>query len=210
MKIVLLGAPGAGKGSQAELIKEKYGLPHISTGDALRKNLKDETELGLYAKSYMEKGLLVPDSIIVQMMKIRLEADDCKNGYMLDGFPRSIVQAEFLDKVDTLDAVLNIEVPFDVIIERLSGRLSCTCGAIYNKATHHSDKCLKCNSQLYIRADDKEEAIRNRLDVYTETTAPLVDYYAKKGVLRTIVGAETIKDTFKRVQVVLDQISSRE
>ncbi|MDR0752244.1 MAG: adenylate kinase [Christensenellaceae bacterium] len=209
MKIVLLGAPGAGKGSQAELIGKKYGIAHVSTGEAFRSNLKEKTMIGLYAKTFMDKGLLVPDEIVVEIVESRLKLENCKNGFMLDGFPRSIVQAEFLDKFTKLDCVINIEVPFDVIIKRLSGRRSCVCGAIYNIESHKSDKCPKCGEILFTRDDDREEAIKNRLKVYESTTAPLVEYYENKGLLKTVVGADTIVDTFKKVELVLDQLANR-
>ncbi|MDR2267689.1 MAG: adenylate kinase [Christensenellaceae bacterium] len=206
MKIVLLGAPGAGKGSQAELITKEYGIPHISTGDAFRSNIKAGTEIGLYAKSFMDKGLLVPDEVTVKIVEARLSQGDCASGFMLDGFPRSLVQAEFLDKITALDCVLNISVPFDVILKRLSGRRSCSCGAIYNTDSHKSDSCLKCGNTLFIRDDDKEEAIKKRLEVYQAITAPLVDYYAQKGILSTVIGAETILDTFSLVKNTLDLV----
>lgn len=196
MKIILLGAPGAGKGSQAVKLTDYYGIPHISTGDAFRMNIKNQTEIGLYAKSFMDQGLLVPDDVTVKIVESRLKEADCKDGFMLDGFPRTIPQAEALDKITKLDYVIHIKADFDVVYKRLCGRKSCTCGKIYNTATYAEATCAACGKTLFVRDDDKDEAIQKRLDVYTKTTAPLIDYYAAKGILVEVEGNGTVQDTF--------------
>ncbi|MDR3186206.1 MAG: adenylate kinase [Christensenellaceae bacterium] len=206
MKIVLLGAPGAGKGTQADLIVKEYGIPHISTGEAFRSNITKGTEIGLFVKSYMEKGLLVPDEVTIEIVSMRLKEDDCKNGFMLDGFPRSIPQAQALDKATSLDAVINIDVSYDVIYKRLTGRRNCSCGAIYHVSTYTSNNCAKCGKELFIRDDDKEEPIKKRLEVYEKITQPLISYYEKKGLLKTIVSSDAISDTFLKVKSILDTL----
>lgn len=192
MRIILLGAPGAGKGTQAESIKAKYPVAHISTGDILRANVKAGTELGKSAKAYMDAGKLVPDDVIVAMMEKRLVEPDCKEGFMLDGFPRTIAQAEALDKMlkklgIELDAVASLEVGDDVVVGRLTSRRVCRkCGEIYNTVLKPAKKegvCDKCGGEVVQRDDDKEEVIRKRLSVFHEQTAPLIDYYTKEGLL---------------------------
>ena len=190
MKVILLGAPGAGKGSQATKIAQHYAIPHISTGDAFRSNIAKGTEIGVYAKSFIDKGQLVPDDVVVRIVDARLKEADCAKGFLLDGFPRSIPQAEALDRLTDIDAVINIEVDFSVITARLTGRRTCRCGESYHISTYHKDTCAKCGQPLYIRDDDKEETIKNRLEVYRKTTEPLVKYYAEKGVLRRAVRAK--------------------
>lgn len=189
MRIVLLGPPGAGKGTQAVRLVEKYNIPHISTGDIFRKNLKEKTKLGLKAKEYMDKGLLVPDELVVDIVKSRLMEDDCKEGFLLDGFPRTVEQADALEAELNklgwkLDGVINIEVKDEVLIDRLTGRLVCRkCGATYHSKFNkpkQEDVCDVCGGELYTRDDDKVETVKNRLDVYKNQTQPLIDYYTKK------------------------------
>ena len=184
MKIIMLGAPGAGKGTQAKMIAEKYGVPHVSTGDIFRANIKNGTELGKEAKQYMDQGLLVPDELTVRILLDRVAQDDCKNGYVLDGFPRTIPQAEVLG--DHIDYAIDVDVPDENIIKRMSGRRAClTCGATYH-IEHVPPKtegiCDKCGSELVLRDDDKPETVKNRLNVYHEQTQPLIDFYTNKGV----------------------------
>ena len=189
MKIIMLGAPGAGKGTQAKMIADKYSIPHISTGDIFRANIKNGTELGMEAKKYMDQGQLVPDELTVRILLDRVAQDDCKNGYVLDGFPRTIPQAEVLDAEltklgDQIDFAIDVGVPDENIVKRMSGRRACvTCGATYH-IEHVPPKtegiCDKCGSELILRDDDKEETVKNRLNVYHEQTQPLIDFYAAK------------------------------
>ncbi len=210
MKLILLGAPGAGKGTQAKWISEEYGIPHISTGDILRKNVAEGTELGKEAKKYMDEGKLVPDELIIDMVRERLSQDDCKNGFILDGFPRTIKQAEVLEKITDVDAVLNIYVPFDKLIERITGRRTCPkCGAVYHikyNPPKNDNICDVCGTPLIQRDDDKEETVRKRLKTYEEQTAPLIDYYEKKGKLITVEGQEKVEDTIALVRQALSKI----
>ena len=178
MNIILLGAPGAGKGTQASKISDAYKLPHISTGDIFRENIKNETQIGLLAKSFIDKGQLVPDEVTCKIVENRIEKDDCKNGYMLDGFPRTIAQAEALDKVAKIDLVINIDVDHSLLLDRLCGRRVCKdCGESYH-ISRLGDKtdCARCGGELYQRKDDNEETVGNRLKVYSEQTAPLIKY----------------------------------
>jgi len=208
MRLILLGAPGAGKGTQAEYLSKRFSIPHISTGDILRENVKNETELGKKAKEYMDKGLLVPDEIVIEIVKDRISKEDCKNGFLLDGFPRTIAQAEALDKVleelgQKIDKVLNIEVPDEKILERMSGRRICkNCGASFHVISRPPQKegvCDVCGGELYQREDDKEETVKKRLEVYHAQTQPLIDYYKAKGLLVVAYGQEEIADTTKEV-----------
>jgi len=208
MRLVLLGAPGAGKGTQAKKLVEKYGLPQISTGDLLRASVAAGTPLGKEAKSYMDKGELVPDSVVIRMVEERIKQDDCKRGFILDGFPRNVTQAEELDKMLTLlrmplTAVLSVDVPFEDLMKRLTGRRTCkACGQMYNIYFTPSQKegiCDKCGGELFQRDDDKENTIKKRLEVYNAQTAPLIDYYGKKGILKSIAGTGSIDDIFKNV-----------
>ncbi|WPX07879.1 adenylate kinase [Anaerocellum danielii] len=208
MRLILLGAPGAGKGTQAEYLSKRFSIPHISTGDILRENVKNETELGKKAKEYMDKGLLVPDEIVIEIVKDRISKEDCKNGFLLDGFPRTIAQAEALDKVlqelgQKIDKVLNIEVPDEKILERMSGRRICkNCGASFHVIYRPPQKegvCDVCGGELYQREDDKEETVKKRLEVYHAQTQPLIDYYKEKGLLVVAYGQEEIADTTKEV-----------
>ena len=214
MRLVLLGAPGAGKGTQAKKIIEKYPMPQISTGDLLRAAVTAGTALGREAKSYMDKGELVPDSVVLGMVEERLKQDDCKSGYILDGFPRNTKQAEALDamlgKVGmSLTAALSVDVPFENLMKRLTGRRTCkSCGQMFNvyfNAPKKEGLCDKCGGDLMQRDDDKEETIKKRLDVYSAQTAPLIDYYGKKNILKSVDGGSgTIDEIFVKVCTALN------
>lgn len=199
MNMILLGAPGAGKGTQSAKISEKYHIPAIATGDILRSAMKNETELGKAAKSYVEAGKLVPDEVVIGIIKEYLATDACKNGFILDGFPRSIPQAKALDEMGVrIDVVLNIEVEDEKIVERMSGRRVCSCGASYH-VKHNPPKtegvCDKCGEALYVRADDSAETVKNRLATFHAQTEPLKEYYSEKGILVTVHGQEEVADT---------------
>ena len=199
MNLILMGAPGAGKGTQAEKISAKWNIPAISTGDILRAAIKAGTELGQTAKSYIDDGKLVPDEIVIGIIKEYLLSDVCRSGFILDGFPRSIPQAEALDGMGIkVDAALSIEVADSKIVERMGGRRVCTCGASYHTVYKPSQKtniCDKCGAELYVRKDDAPETVLNRLKTYHEQTEPLKEYYAKKGLLLTVQGQEEVADT---------------
>lgn len=193
MNIILLGAPGAGKGTQATKISDKYGMPHISTGDIFRANIKNQTEIGLLAKSYIDKGQLVPDEVTCKIVENRLAEEDCREkGYLLDGFPRTIAQAEALEKFARIDAVVNIEIDFSLLMNRLCGRRVCRdCGESYHISTlGEATTCARCGGELYQRKDDNPETVQSRLAVYEEQTAPLIDYYTKKGLILNFVGTD--------------------
>lgn len=203
--IIMLGAPGAGKGTQSALIAEEYHIPHISTGDILRKNIKEGTELGKLAKSYIDAGALVPDDVVIGIVADRLKEEDALNGYVLDGFPRTIAQAEALDKVAKIDIAVNIVVGFDVIVERLAGRRVCVCGATYHiSKLNGSTTCAKCGKELFFRDDDKPETVRARLETYEKQTAPLIGYYEKKGILVNVDATGTIEQDFEKIKKVLN------
>ena len=212
MKLILLGAPGAGKGTQAKMIAEKYSVPHVSTGDIFRANIKNGTELGKEAKKYMDQGLLVPDELTVKILLDRVAQDDCKNGYVLDGFPRTIPQAQVLDKAlseldDAIDYAINVDVPDENIIRRMGGRRAClTCGATYH-VEHIPPKkegiCDACGSELVLRDDDKPETVKNRLDVYHKQTQPLIDFYEAKGILKSVDGSVPMEDVFAAITEIL-------
>lgn len=202
--LVFLGAPGAGKGTQAKRISEKYGIPHISTGDILRANIKAGTDLGKLAKSYIDKGALVPDEVIIKVMESRLAEADCKNGYLLDGFPRTIEQAKALDKITDVTLAVNIVVDNDAVVARIAGRRMCVCGESYHVSAHPSDVCDKCGAKLYQRDDDKEETVKSRLEVYERQTAPLIEYYSAKGVLRDVDGMKDVADVTSEIVKVID------
>jgi adenylate kinase len=214
MKIIMLGAPGAGKGTQAKMIADKYQLPHVSTGDIFRANIKNGTELGMEAKKYMDQGLLVPDELTVKILLDRVAQSDCKNGYVLDGFPRTIPQAEVLDKAlselgESIDYAIDVDVPDENIISRMSGRRAClSCGATYH-ITHVPPKkegiCDRCGKELVLRDDDKPETVKNRLDVYHKQTQPLIDFYTKKGVLKTVDGTADMNDVFAAIVTILGE-----
>ena len=210
MNLILMGAPGAGKGTQSEKISEKYNIPAIATGDILRAAIKEGTELGKSAKSYIDAGKLVPDEVVIGIINEKFSSDSCRNGFILDGFPRSIPQAEALDAMGVkMDVVLNIEVPDEKIIERMSGRRVCSCGASYHVAYLPPKKdgiCDKCGAELYIRADDAEETVKKRLDTYHAQTEPLKEYYAAKGILVTVNGRDEVADTTADVLAALDKV----
>lgn len=212
MRLILLGPPGAGKGTQASAIVEKYGIPHISTGDIFRYNIKEGTELGKKAKSYMDKGLLVPDEVVVEIVEDRLKKDDCKAGFLLDGFPRTVVQAEALDKVIrdmniSLDTVINIEVDKEILVDRAVGRRICKdCGATFHIKHNPSKKgevCDKCGGTLYQREDDNKETVTRRIEVYLNQTAPLIEYYNKQNKIATVDGDQEISKVFKDIVISL-------
>ena len=214
MKIIMLGAPGAGKGTQAKKIAEKYSIPHISTGDIFRANIKNNTELGKKAKTYMDKGELVPDELVVDLIMDRFKEADCANGYVLDGFPRTIPQAEALDKAlaannETVDYAINVEVPDENIINRMSGRRSCKdCGAIFHVQYNPPKKencCDVCGGELILRDDDKAETVKKRLDVYHTQTQPLIDYYTTQGVLKTVDGTAALDKVFQAIVEILGE-----
>lgn len=207
MRIVLLGAPGCGKGTMAQKLTTQLSIPQISTGDIFRQNLKEETPLGLQIKDIMAKGMLVPDEITIEIVKDRLAKPDCANGYILDGFPRSIVQAEALDGFQTIDCAINLEVDNEAIIKRLSGRRFCPdCNGTFHVSTLADEHvCPACNGNLIVREDDKEYTVRNRLDVYAKTTLPLVDYYANQGKLVTVDGNGSIDVVYDRILSALKQ-----
>ena len=212
MKIIMFGAPGAGKGTQAKKIASKYEIPHISTGDIFRANIKNGTELGKKAKTYMDQGLLVPDELVVDLVVDRVAADDCKNGYVLDGFPRTIPQAEALEAAlaklgEAMDYAINVEVPDENIVKRMSGRRACVaCGATYH-IEHIPPKtegiCDTCGKELILRDDDKPETVLKRLNVYHEQTQPLIDYYTGKGILKEVDGTKDMSEVFDEIVAIL-------
>ena len=212
MKIIMLGAPGAGKGTQAKQIADKYSIPHISTGDIFRANIKNGTELGKKAKQYMDQGALVPDELTCDLVMDRIQQDDCKKGYILDGFPRTIPQAESLDAAlsrlgEAVDYAINVEVPDENIVKRMGGRRACVgCGATYHlvyAAPKKEGICDNCGAELILRDDDKPETVKNRLSVYHKQTQPLIDFYNGKGVLRTVDGTVDMKDVFNAIVAIL-------
>ena len=212
MKLLIMGRPGAGKGTQAANIKEYYKIPHISTGDMFRAAIKNQTELGLLAKSYMDKGGLVPDEVTIGLVRERLAEADCKNGFLLDGFPRTVGQAEALDEIlksngIKLDAVLDVNVPAEKLIRRMVGRRVCkTCGATFHVEFNAPKKdgiCDNCGSPLIQRADDTEATAKNRLEVYDNQTAPLLDFYSKKGILKTVNGDQPLDKVFEDIKETL-------
>ncbi len=215
MNIILFGPPGAGKGTQAKKMVDDYGIPQISTGDILRANVREGTELGLAAKGYMDKGELVPDEVLIGIIKNRLKEQDCEKGFILDGYPRTIPQADalavILDELNKpIDVVLNLEVPDEELVERISGRLMCNCGASYHRTFNPPKKdgvCDTCGGKVFQRADDKEEAVKNRLNVYKNQTQPLIDYYTKQGLLVTLDGTKDIDEVFEEIKAVLTKFA---
>lgn len=212
MKIVMLGAPGAGKGTQAKMISAKYGVPHISTGDIFRANIKNGTELGEKAKKYMDQGLLVPDELTLALIMDRFAQDDCRDGYVLDGFPRTIAQAEALTASlkangDALDYAIDVDVPDADIVERMGGRRACVnCGGTYHilfNPPHRAGFCDLCGGELSIRKDDLPETVQKRLTVYHEQTQPLIDYYTGEGILRTVDGTKDVNEVFAAITELL-------
>ena len=214
MKIIMLGAPGAGKGTQAKKIAAKYDIPHISTGDIFRANIKNGTELGKKAKTYMDQGLLVPDELVVDLVVDRVNQEDCAKGYVLDGFPRTIPQAEALDKAleklgQKMDYAIDVDVPDEAIVSRMGGRRACVgCGATYHLVyapTKEEGICDVCGKELILRDDDKPETVKKRLNVYHEQTQPLIDYYTKAGILKSVDGTVDLNDVFKAIVDILGE-----
>ncbi len=212
MKIIMLGAPGAGKGTQAKQIASKYSIPHISTGDIFRANIKNGTELGKKAKEYMDQGLLVPDELTCDLVMDRIAQDDAKNGFVLDGFPRTIPQAEALDAAltkigESMDYAIDVDVPDENIINRMSGRRAClNCGATYHIVSIPPKKegiCDSCGNELVLRDDDKPETVKKRLDVYHDQTQPLIDYYNGKGILKSVDGTQPMEKVFEDITAIL-------
>ena len=205
MNIILIGAPGAGKGTQATRLVDKYKIPHISTGDIFRANIKNQTPIGVVAKSYIDKGQLVPDEVTVEIVKQRLSEKDVEVGYLLDGFPRNIFQATELDKFAEIDKVIDINVNLDKLLKRITGRRVCSkCGESYHVDTlNGSTTCARCGADLIHRADDNEETVKNRLEVYKNQTQPLIDYYKKAGKLVTVNGDSTIDEVFSEIVKIL-------
>ena len=204
MKIIFLGAPGSGKGTHATRVKTELGVPHISTGDIFRENIKGGTPLGVLAKSYIDKGALVPDDVVIDIVADRLAKEDCKKGFILDGFPRTIYQAEALKKIADIDVVINLVVDDEAIVKRVAGRRMCRCGETYNVAfLNGATTCAKCGGELYQREDDKEETVKSRLEVYHRETAPLIDYYRNEGLLKDIDGSQGIEAVYADIMKVL-------
>lgn len=200
MKIILLGAPGAGKGTQADKLVEKYGFPHISTGDIFRKNIKERTDIGLLAKSYIDAGKLVPDEVTIKIVENRLKESDCENGFLLDGFPRTVEQAKALDEITDVDYVVNIDVPFEKLLKRITGRRVCPkCSSSYHVDFLNGEETCKCGEKLIQRADDNEETVKQRISVYENQTAPLVEYYGKTGKLLTVNGHKSVDEVFEEI-----------
>ena len=208
MNIILLGAPGAGKGTEASRIVDTYKLPHISTGDIFRSNMKNATPIGLLAKLYIDKGQLVPDDVTCEIVKERLQEQDCQNGYMLDGFPRTIPQAEMLDEISKVDAVINLDIDEALLMDRLCGRRVCkNCAESYHiSRLNGSTVCERCGGELIQRKDDNPETVKSRLSVYHAQTAPLIAYYKRRGVLVNIHGAATPDEVFAEIVSELDKI----
>lgn len=211
MNVILFGPPGAGKGTQAKKLVDFYGIPQISTGDILRANVREGTELGLAAKAYMDKGELVPDKVLIGIIKNRLKEADCEKGFILDGYPRTVPQADALEVIleeieKPIDVVLNLEVPDEVLVGRISGRLMCKCGTSYHISSNPPKKdniCDICGGEVFQRDDDKAEAVQNRLDVYKKQTQPLINYYKEKGILVTLDGTKGIDVVFKDIKAIL-------
>lgn len=214
MRIIMLGAPGAGKGTQAKKIAERYKIPHISTGDIFRANIKNETELGKKARSYMDQGMLVPDELTISLVMDRFKEPDAENGYVLDGFPRTISQAESLDAAlrdsgSQIDYAVDVDVPDEAIIQRMSGRRACVnCGATYHLqyvAPKKEGVCDHCGDGLILRDDDRPETVEKRLHVYHDQTQPLIDYYAQKGVLKEVDGTQDLEEVFRQITAILGE-----
>ncbi len=211
MRVVLLGPPGSGKGTQAKLLSAHYGIPHISTGDIFRENIKNGTELGKEADSYISKGNLVPDDLTNRIVEDRLAKSDCSNGFMLDGYPRTMGQADFLEGITNITVAVEINLSEEKIIERLGSRRMCACGAVYNLVGNPpkvSGICDKCESELYLRDDDKPDVIQHRFEVYHEQTAPLIDFYRKQAKLLTVEGSGGIDAVNQRIIQILTQYLS--
>lgn len=206
MKLIFLGPPGAGKGTQAERISELFKIAHISTGDMLRREIKDGTKLGMEAKALIDAGSLVPDEVILAMVRFRIAKDDCKNGFLLDGFPRTVVQADALGEMTQLNAAIDIEVPAERLVARISGRRMCSgCGEVFHVSSYGKSTCHKCGADLYIRDDDREETVWNRIKVYQENTAPLIEYYDKRRLLERIDGDRNPDEVFAAIRKALEK-----
>ncbi len=210
MKLILLGAPGAGKGSQAQVLVKEYGIPQLSTGDLLRAAVRTGTPLGKEAKAFMDAGKLVPDEVVIGLVRERLAEPECAAGFILDGFPRTVPQAQALAELTAIDAVVSIEVSQDVIIGRLTARRSCkACGAVYNVVSYPpkvEGVCDACGGEVYLRDDDREETIRQRFATYEAQTRPLIDHYAAQGILHSVQGGDTVEETLGRVRAILDPL----
>ena len=207
MKLIFLGPPGAGKGTQAERISKLYGIAHISTGDMLRSQMREGTPLGAEAKGYIERGELVPDALIIAMVAERIKEADCENGFLFDGFPRTVAQAEALNDISDIDMVIDIAVPAERILERIGGRRMCSgCGAGYHTSTYHTDTCEKCGSPLYIRDDDKPETVKNRIAVYERQTKPLIEYYTNRGNLSRVNGDDAPDNVYADVVAATERL----
>ena len=208
MNIILLGAPGAGKGTQASKISDNYGLPHISTGDIFRENIKNKTPIGLLAKLYIDDGKLVPDEVTCDIVRERIAESDCANGYMLDGFPRTIAQAEVLATMSHVDVVLNIDVDTSLLLNRLCGRRVCkSCGESYHVSMLNGEtKCARCGGELFQRKDDNPETVSKRLNVYHKQTAPLIEYYTKKGLIFNVDGGASPEAVYQQIATKLDSL----
>jgi len=209
MNLIIIGPQGSGKGTQAGMISEKYNIPQIATGDIFREHLKKKTKLGKLAASYMNKGNLVPDDVVIKIVEDRLKKDDCKNGFILDGFPRNLNQAQALDKITKIELVFEIAVSEEVSIKRISGRRSCVCGATYhihNIPPKKENICDKCGKELFQRDDDKAEAIKKRLAIYHEETQPVIDFYDEKGIVRKMDGEEPIETVFEDISKEIDKL----
>lgn len=201
MNIILLGAPGAGKGTQATFLVQKYGFPHISTGDIFRSNIKQRTEIGIIAKSFIDKGQLVPDDVTCKIVEFRIAEEDCKQGFLLDGFPRTVNQAEALAKIADIDYVIDIEIPFERLLHRLTGRRVCPkCGASYHVDFINGKEVCCCGAELIHRDDDTEETVTKRIAVYTKQTQPLIDYYKEKGKLIAVNGDQSVEEVFAEIE----------
>lgn len=215
MRLILLGPPGAGKGTQAALLSEALGVPHISTGDIFRRNIKEQTELGKKVSGILESGGLVPDDLTCEIVRDRLNRDDCRGGFIMDGFPRTLPQAEMFERMldennQRIDAVINITADDAVIVKRMSGRRMCSCGKVYHVVSHPPKKegiCDSCGSPLYIRDDDREETVRSRLKTYHEQTSPLIDFYSRRGLIIEVNGDKPIEDTFEDIMAALGRRS---
>lgn len=205
MKLIFLGPPGAGKGTQAQRIAARYGIAHISTGDMLRAERRAKTPLGLAAQGYIDKGELVPDSVIIDMVRDRLQQPDCVKGFLLDGFPRTVQQADSLAGITAVDAVIDLEVPFAALVDRISGRRVCPdCGGAFHTSIHQAGACPQCGGLLYQREDDKQETVKNRLLVYQQQTEPLIAYYQQKGLLREVDGSRPMDEVFAAIVAALE------
>ncbi|MDE6475131.1 MAG: adenylate kinase [Clostridia bacterium] len=204
MYLVFLGAPGAGKGTQATKVCEKYNIPHISTGDILRANIKAGTALGVEAKGYIDKGLLVPDEVVIGLVKQRLSEADCQKGFLLDGFPRTIEQAKALNDFARITCAVNLAVDEKLVVDRIAGRRMCKCGESYHVSWYDKDVCAKCGEKLYQRDDDKEETVKARLEVYNAQTAPLIEYYSNMGILKDVDGTQEMNKVFDDIVRILN------